>query len=94
MLGATAGASGFEPVIGRIVVNEVVHFCRPFLFASCIALAWHDSVLSLLPEYLFVGDEGAAVPAPIYEVICGTNSSRCPPILLINHVLMHAVAGA
>jgi hypothetical protein len=33
VLGATAGAGRFEPVIGRVVVNEIFHLGFPFLVA-------------------------------------------------------------
>jgi hypothetical protein len=33
VLGATAGAGGLEPVIGRVVVNEIFHLQFPFQFA-------------------------------------------------------------
>jgi hypothetical protein len=33
MLGASAGAGRFKPVIGRVVVNEIFHLQFPFVFA-------------------------------------------------------------
>ena len=33
MLGAPTGTGGLEPVIGRVVVNEIFHLQFPFLVA-------------------------------------------------------------
>lgn len=75
VLGAAAGARGFEPVIGCVVVNKVFHLEFPFRVAV-------DDILLVAGDFLLL--RGAAhrsrhdvvsVGAVLsHAVLCGTNS--------------------
>ena len=94
MFGATAGAGGLEPVIGCVVVNEIFHLVFPFRFAAVDAvLGAHDSLLLRDEDHRLQHDVVSVEAVLLRAVLCGTNSLWHPPVLLIHHVLVHAIAG-
>jgi len=93
VLGASAGTGGFEPVIGCVVVNEVFHFRFPFESVAVDAAPGVGDSPPLRGAGHRLQHVLDAVGAALsHVVLCGTNSSRHPPILLIHHVLVHSVA--
>jgi hypothetical protein len=92
VLGATAGAGGFEPVIGHVVVNEIFHLGFPFRFAAVdVLLSAVDSLLLRDEDHRSPHDVVSVEAVLLRAVLFGTNSSWHPPILLIHHVLVHAI---
>ena len=93
MLDATAGAGGFESGIGRVVVNKVFHLVSPWVFPAYAALAAGGSLRSLGAGHRSQDAADVSFLRRAGVACVGTNSSRHPSVLLINHVLMHPIAG-
>ena len=93
VLGASAGAGGFQSGIGHVVVNEVFHLGSPGVFPADAVRVAGGSLRSLCAGHRLQDAADVSFLRRAGVACVGTNSLWHPSVLLIHHVLMHAIAG-